>query len=788
MTSEQGTHKAWLNGRLHRKAQGHSLAESNILFTKKKEANLLRPRNRSIQTAFPSRFHSKEVKIGVPVATHFLQSTTSTTDRRDRNERQPNPDRARQEPKMAVYPPEDPSPPPPPEPGLGIVGVALAQESETDTIEQAQSATKQEKDAQKKRWPRWPKCLRWPSRKEGAREAKGETKRSIMGKFGELFKRSDKSKAENPYAQQPVSQSSPPPQYGQYNQSQYNDNRQIPQGPPSGLPTGPRPGGLAGRVAPGPSRTDTWESNRTSHTAPPGYSEQPGTSSPPPAYLGSPAALSGGTGPALSSNMASPALPSNRTSPSVGNGFSREKYGAQDGFGGNRFGSSSTSPYDRSDGLPSQRQGGYGGLDTESGGLFANYKPPRQQVADSSLGQADPFSGGPGQYRDPQQMTEEDELDWTKAEIVGTKVATNDVARRNISRLAAANEQFDAMNGQLVREWEMLKNAEKNINNSDGQAKVGGVNIDDLNAANTSMFNLAANSKARVMQRHEKKMTIQRQQQLAEQGISMEADQIGREWEAERQKTQGTKPKVLGGSAQKTDASRFQFEDDTGEQQALDDEYDGLVGQIEKESGKLLERAQFQEFMLTRQNKLIDDMAVRAETVSDHVVKNQSTSRGEGEDSARPAHSRPPAGDPQFFSARQALPLWARQDEIRRILRQKDVLVLVGETGSGKSTQVPQFLYQERWCQKRRVKVRALEGAQEVSVGGMIAITQPRRVAATTLAHRVSREAGTPLNGQKEGGSSNGIVSKGLVGYSNCSATHISGSTASSSSTRSTSG
>ncbi|KJZ79064.1 hypothetical protein HIM_01215 [Hirsutella minnesotensis 3608] len=114
-------------------------------------------------------------------------------------------------------------------------------------------------------------------------------------------------------------------------------------------------------------------------------------------------------------------------------------------------------------------------------------------------------------------------------------------------------------------------------------------------------------------------------------------------------------------------------------------------------------------------------------------------------------------GDAAYLKTRKQLPIWQHRSEIQGALRDKNcnVVVLVGETGSGKSTQVPQFLYRESWCRRQKVRLPGFQ--DEVSVGGTIAITQPRRVAATTLAHRVSREVGTPLGQPRP---------EGLVGYS----------------------
>ncbi|RIB12308.1 P-loop containing nucleoside triphosphate hydrolase protein [Gigaspora rosea] len=72
---------------------------------------------------------------------------------------------------------------------------------------------------------------------------------------------------------------------------------------------------------------------------------------------------------------------------------------------------------------------------------------------------------------------------------------------------------------------------------------------------------------------------------------------------------------------------------------------------------------------------------------------------------------------------REFLPAFAVREELLRIIRDNQVVVVVGETGSGKTTQLTQYLYEDGY-----------------SNYGMIGCTQPRRVAAMSVAKRVSEE------------------------------------------------
>lgn len=73
--------------------------------------------------------------------------------------------------------------------------------------------------------------------------------------------------------------------------------------------------------------------------------------------------------------------------------------------------------------------------------------------------------------------------------------------------------------------------------------------------------------------------------------------------------------------------------------------------------------------------------------------------------------------------ARTLLPAFAVRDPLLQVIQSNQVTIVIGETGSGKTTQLTQYLYESGYAER-----------------GLIGCTQPRRVAAMSVAQRVSEE------------------------------------------------
>ncbi|XP_058148873.1 pre-mRNA-splicing factor ATP-dependent RNA helicase DHX16 [Dasypus novemcinctus] len=83
-------------------------------------------------------------------------------------------------------------------------------------------------------------------------------------------------------------------------------------------------------------------------------------------------------------------------------------------------------------------------------------------------------------------------------------------------------------------------------------------------------------------------------------------------------------------------------------------------------------------------------------------------------------------------AVRRSLPVFPFREELLAAIASHQVLIIEGETGSGKTTQIPQYLFEEGYTRN----------------GMKIACTQPRRVAAMSVAARVAREMGVKLGNE----------------------------------------
>lgn len=85
--------------------------------------------------------------------------------------------------------------------------------------------------------------------------------------------------------------------------------------------------------------------------------------------------------------------------------------------------------------------------------------------------------------------------------------------------------------------------------------------------------------------------------------------------------------------------------------------------------------------------------------------------------------------DHEILKQRESLPIYEYKERLLKAVEDNQILIVIGETGSGKTTQMTQYLLEAGFCGRRR----------------KIGCTQPRRIAAKSVAKRVAEEMGVTL-------------------------------------------
>lgn len=126
---------------------------------------------------------------------------------------------------------------------------------------------------------------------------------------------------------------------------------------------------------------------------------------------------------------------------------------------------------------------------------------------------------------------------------------------------------------------------------------------------------------------------------------------------------------------------------------------------------------------------------IPATATNENMPKEQLSQKTAVENSINPFTNKPYSRKwYDIYQKRIKLPVWEYKEKFLRLLDENQTLVLVGETGSGKTTQIPQWCVE--YCQKQ-----SFDGQKQLGV----TCTQPRRVAAMSVAARVADEMDVTL-------------------------------------------
>lgn len=160
----------------------------------------------------------------------------------------------------------------------------------------------------------------------------------------------------------------------------------------------------------------------------------------------------------------------------------------------------------------------------------------------------------------------------------------------------------------------------------------------------------------------------------------------------------------------------------TGSKLSKEFKEERMKEQKEKERLEKLERSKSKDHLDPMMDKGANKHDKRVNDVIDEWKKTQMKNVSYGKKVKAPIKEQ-----------RESLPVYAMRDELIKSIRENQFIVIVGETGSGKTTQIVQYIFEEGL------------NVNEKNEEKMIACTQPRRVAAISVAKRVAEEVNCKL-------------------------------------------
>jgi HrpA-like RNA helicase len=146
-----------------------------------------------------------------------------------------------------------------------------------------------------------------------------------------------------------------------------------------------------------------------------------------------------------------------------------------------------------------------------------------------------------------------------------------------------------------------------------------------------------------------------------------------------------------------------------------------------------IEQPTQQEASSTSSNPPQQSTDARNSTVSVGTIAEQQQQRQQASSIEQETPTKQSIEFQELQLARRNLPIFEYRQSIIDAVKNNQVVVVIAETGSGKTTQIAQFLY---------------EDASLVADGKLIGVTQPRRVAAVSVARRVASEMGVDVGGK----------------------------------------